>query len=328
MSKTIVITTINRPSEAVRLFSQLRDYRVIVVGDRKTPSDWHCDNVKFLAVSEPSLNGFGLASQMPFNHYGRKNLGYIYAIKSGAEAIIDTDDDNLPKNDWGFPPFDGIFEQSQSNFGFVNIYKTYTDAHIWPRGFPLDLINSNTHQLSAGLIVSAHAKVGVWQGLVDEDPDVDAIYRLVVSKPCTFVRRPPVVLREGTLSPFNSQNTIFRRELFPLLYLPTSVSMRFTDILRGLVAQPVMWALGFTLGFISATAVQLRNPHNLLLDFREEIGCYLHSYAALDAISGAVRANDFMADNLTAAYEALSKAQIVGLKEPRMVEQWLRDIGS
>ena len=37
-------------------------------------------------------------------------------------------------------------------------------------------------------------------------------------------------------SPFNSQNTIWFKEIFPLLYLPVSCSMRATDIIRGLVA--------------------------------------------------------------------------------------------
>ena len=38
-------------------------------------------------------------------------------------------------------------------------------------------------------------------------------------------------------SPFNSQNTIWFKEIFPLLYLPVSCSMRATDIIRGLVAR-------------------------------------------------------------------------------------------
>jgi hypothetical protein len=39
---------------------------------------------------------FKLAKFLPLNHYARKNLGYLIAIKSGAEIIIETDDDNIP----------------------------------------------------------------------------------------------------------------------------------------------------------------------------------------------------------------------------------------
>ena len=38
---------------------------------------------------------------------------------------------------------------------------------------------------------------------------------------------------EKAYSPFNSQNTIWFKEIFPLLYLPVSCSMRATDIIRG-----------------------------------------------------------------------------------------------
>ena len=32
---------------------------------------------------------------MPWNHFGRKNLGFVYAALHGAEYIYDTDDDNF-----------------------------------------------------------------------------------------------------------------------------------------------------------------------------------------------------------------------------------------
>lgn len=326
MSKYIVITTINQPSEAVRRFSELPDYRVVVVGDRKTPAEWYCENVDFLAASGPCTDSFALGSRLPFNSYARKNLGYLYAIRSGAEAIVDTDDDNIPKPDWEFPPFDGVFEQSQPDLGFVNVYKSYTDAHIWPRGFPLDLINTKSRWLTRDGVSSTPVKVGVWQGLVDQDPDVDAIYRLVVGEPCTFSKGAPIVLASGTTCPFNSQNTIFAREVFPLLYLPSSVSMRFTDILRGLVAQPILWRHGCALGFTGPTALQVRNPHDYLDDFRLEVSCYLNTYTAVNAVEGAVRSGLSLADNLVQAYEALHAAAIVDRSELELLDLWIKDL--
>ena len=63
------------------------------------------------------------------------------------------------------------------------------------------------------------------------DPDVDAVYRLTRKTPLFFDRAAePVVLASDTWTPFNSQNTLFYREAFPLLYLPCHVSFRMTDI--------------------------------------------------------------------------------------------------
>ena len=39
-SKWIVATTINHPTKALIALSQLTDWKLVVVGDRKTPSDW------------------------------------------------------------------------------------------------------------------------------------------------------------------------------------------------------------------------------------------------------------------------------------------------
>ena len=35
--------------------------------------------------------------QLPWHSFGRKNVGYIYAISQNAEVIFDFDDDNLIK---------------------------------------------------------------------------------------------------------------------------------------------------------------------------------------------------------------------------------------
>ncbi|MEJ7663681.1 MAG: hypothetical protein WKG07_31160 [Hymenobacter sp.] len=195
-------------------------------------------------------------------------VGYLHAIQKGAQVIIDTDDDNIPYDGWQFPATEGTFATAPADKGFVNIYKNFTSHHIWPRGYPLDLILNADHNLKEEELTQQEAKIGIWQGLADSDPDVDAIYRLVDNTEIFFDKRAPIVLPEGTLCPFNSQNTMIRRELFPLLYLPAYVTFRFTDILRGLVAQPIMWAHGYRLGFTEATVIQVRNPHDYVKDFR------------------------------------------------------------
>jgi hypothetical protein len=166
----------------------------------------------------------------------------------------------------------------------------------------------------------------VWQGLADSDPDVDAIYRLVDNTEVFFNKRAPIVLAEGTLCPFNSQNTAFRRELFPLLYLPAFVTFRFTDILRGLVAQPIMWAHGFRLGFTEATVIQERNPHDYVKDFESEIPCYLHPNRVIAAVTRVVDSTRTVSENLRSAYTELAKESIVSAQELELLNLWLADI--
>mgnify|MGYP003724461491 FL=1 len=47
MSKVIVTTTINAPTEALRKFAAMPDWELVVVGDKKTPTDFHIDGVSY-----------------------------------------------------------------------------------------------------------------------------------------------------------------------------------------------------------------------------------------------------------------------------------------
>ncbi|MGI8893146.1 MAG: STELLO glycosyltransferase family protein [Bacteroidia bacterium] len=326
MNKYIVITSIFKPTEAVQAFSKMNDYKLIVVGDKKTPEDWQCDNVDYISINQQENSDFKLATVLPFNHYSRKMLGYLKAIKNNALYIVDTDDDNIPKEKWTFPQFDQLQECTSENRGFVNIYQLYTKQKIWPRGLPLNLINIQ-FELEKELTVKK-CKIGIWQGLADEDPDVDAIYRLTTDTPCYFEEREPVVLSKGTISPFNTQNTIIRRELFPLLYLPTYVTFRFTDILRGLVAQPIMWLYDYQLGFINATVVQKRNPHDYMKDFISEIPMYQHCERVLELVVKSISKSKSIEANLYNAYHSLLKENIICDEEIITLEAWLKDIGN
>jgi hypothetical protein len=321
-NKFIVITSIFPPTEAVVKFSKVNGYRLIVVGDKKTPPDWNCPDSIFLAVEENG-HDFSLHSKLPYNHYCRKMLGYLYAIRKGAEMIVDTDDDNIPVENWGFPNFHGTFGYYDEKHGFVNIYNYFTDQHIWPRGLPLNLINTRNDFAE---IEQKDTKVGIWQGLADGDPDVDAIYRLTSDSSCVFREMPPVVLGKNVLTPFNTQNTVVCRELFPLMYLPVTVTFRFTDILRGLIAQPVMWLYDFYLGFTNATVIQKRNPHDYFKDFISEIPMYQHCENIVSLVTGVISGNKSITHNLYDAYDILIRNGIVSQEELPTLKAWLMDM--
>lgn len=324
MRKDIVITSIFNPTDAVVAFSKMNDYQLIVIGDKKTPEDWKCDNVDYISVLQQEKLNFKLAKVLPYNHYCRKMLGYLKAMQNGANCIIDTDDDNIPKVNWSFPEFEGKYDCITKGEGFVNIYQLYTKQKIWPRGLPLKLINTQ-FELEKKLEVK-ECKVGIWQGLADEDPDVDAIYRLTNDEACYFEEREPVVCGQSIISPFNTQNTIIRKELFVLMYLPTYVTFRFTDILRGLVAQPIMWLYGYQLGFVNATVVQKRNPHDYMKDFISEIPMYEYCEKVMELVYNSISKSESIEYNLYNAYKALLKEGIICELELEMVEIWLMDI--
>lgn len=325
MKQAIVITSIFAPTEAVRRFGALADWGLFVAGDKKSPAQWASPGATYLGVAEQEAIDCRMVKHLPYNHYGRKMMAYLKAMEAGAEVIAESDDDNIPYDGWSFPAFEGSYAATGDDLGFVNMYRQYTPQHIWPRGYPLDRILDATFDMT-GDRAEKPARIGVWQGLADGDPDVDAIYRLTNNTPCTFDKKPPLVLGEGTWCPFNSQNTAFVRELFPLLYLPSYVTFRFTDILRGLVAQPVLQAAGYRLGFTEATVVQERNPHDYMKDFISEIPCFLNPYKVIDEARAALKPGASVGENLMATYEKLVAAGIVPPEELPLLQAWLADV--
>jgi hypothetical protein len=326
MNRFIVITSIFNPTEAILAFSELKNYKLVIVGDKKTPKHWSCKDVPYLSLQKQKEIGNHLNKLLPYNHYSRKMMGYLYAMLNGADMIIDSDDDIIPKKDWGFPELVGQFPFIFPDNGFVNIYQYYSEKNIWPRGLPLHCV-AQKFDFSRN-ITDQSCKIGVWQALSDGDPDVDAIYRLTKNEDCNFIDKGQIVLGKNTISPYNSQNTLTRKELFPLLYLPASTSFRFTDILRSLVAQPIMWLYGYHLGFTAATTIQNRNTHNYFDDFIAEIPMYRYSAAISELVSAAISGKETIIDNLYNAYEALNQNKIVLSKELRVLEAWLKELDS
>jgi len=326
IKRFIVITSIFPPSEAVQRFARFDRWRLVVVGDRKTPRGWTCPGVEFMSLARQAHLDYKLAELLPRDHYARKMLGYLRAVGQGAGIIVDTDDDNVPRRNWGFPDFEGRYRVSPADRGFVNVYRCYSHQHIWPRGLPLECILRPAALLDEQEFDQRTVRVGIWQGLVDGEPDVDAVYRLTSNAPCRFEAGVPVVLGRGTLCPFNSQNTAFARELFPLMYLPAHVTFRFTDILRGYVAQPIIWRCGYHLGFTAATVVQRRNPHDAMDDFASEIPFYLHAEKIVETVEAAISARATITDNLVLAYEGLVRKGIVPRREMAVLQAWIADV--
>ena len=320
--KVIVITTINDITKAVQKFREvLPDWKILLVGDKKSVNIETDDvGIEFLSVDNQVNQPFSILEHLPYNHYVRKNVGYLYALMNGAKSVYDTDDDNIPYADWDFPSF-SIEEELVSGNKFFNAYKPFTNSFIWPRGYPLDEIQTD----STCSIEKVSSKVGVWQGLADLDPDVDAIFRLLFSGDITFEKRSPLVLDQGVYCPFNSQNTLWHRDMLPYAYLPSTVTFRFTDILRGYIAQRGLWAHGMKLGFTQASVYQERNAHDLMKDFSSEIPCYTQIKELVDILDSLVLSDDWR-NNLLVIYQSLSEAGIVEKEELPIVEAWVNDI--
>ena len=329
-----VLTTINSPDERVSDWMEITGNHTIVVGDKKTPSSWIHSKCDFMSLDDQIKSEFATASLLPENHYTRKNLGYLYAIKKGAQAIIDTDDDNFPNIQQWNKLLDSNFEVLEhapsKKISFKNIYSYFSDSDIpfWPRGFPIQLINNKeTGIKSNDVSKSQRSNIGLWQCMVDGDPDIDAIHRLIFKFTPQFCAKAALIMGNNIFCAFNSQNTLWLdSELFPLLYLPSTVSFRFTDILRGYIAQAVINTSSKNWGFYQATAYQERNEHNLMNDFRSEVSMYSNMNEIFQIIFECCKHNSSISDNLINCYSELRKNDYVEENELKILNLWMADL--
>ena len=335
--KTIaVLTTINQPNNKVGDWFEITKNKTIVVGDNKTPEGWHHDKCTYYSISDQKKSEFKICLQLPENHYTRKNLAYLLAIKAGASQIIDTDDDNFPDiTEWENllnSEFE-IFEHAPSEkISFKNIYSYFSNSDIpfWPRGFPLNLVNLDASNINLNDISKTHKNdVSLWQCMVHGDPDIDAIHRLIFTSTRNFKNKSSIMMGNNIFCAFNSQNTIWLdSDLFPLLYLPSTVSFRFTDILRGYIAQSVINSSSKNWGFFQSTSFQERNDHNLMNDFRSEIFMYTNMEEIFQVIYESCKTTHSIADNLINCYYSLCKNNFVSNDELKILSAWMSDLSS
>jgi hypothetical protein len=325
-----VITTIQPPTAAVRGLSRaLRPVsgQLLIVGDRKGPLSYPLPATELLSLEKQLALPLRLPRLLPVNHYVRKNIGYLVAISRGAEVIYETDDDNRPAPNWKRRTL-AVQAVKVRRPRWFNAFRRFTPEHIWPRGFPLNEILARPEPRAAVRQQTATVISPIQQGLVDGNPDVDAIWRLVLQQPFKFRSGPSVALMPGVWCPFNSQSTWWWPLAYPLLYLPSHCTFRMTDIWRSFVAQRCLWECAAALTFHAPEVFQQRNVHDLMRDFRDEVPGYLENdriCRTLEDLS-LERGPEAVSDNLRRCYEALVAQGIFPKKELALVKAWLRDL--
>lgn len=298
----------------------------IVAGDKKSPKIFKLPGCEFLDIETQKQLPFSLAKLLPDNCYSKKNIAYLQAIKQQHTVLVDTDDDN--------DPLDGFWAQREARLkgvlieaeGWVNIYNYFSNERIWPRGFSLNHIKSSI----PGIAQKNEEPVfcPIQQGLADGDPDIDAISRLTTPLPIYFKKRGNIVLGKQSICPFNSQNTTWFAEAFPLLYLPSYCSFRMTDIWRSFIAQRILWENNWGLAFHNSTVYQDRNVHNLLKDFEDEVVGYLRNEELMKLLCGLKLkpGEKHLGDNLVLCYEVLIENDYFDARELELVKSWISDL--
>lgn len=328
----LVVTSISAPNPVLKALAEgaaANGVNFIVVGDSKSPDKFDLPGCDFYSIERQKSLPFGYAKICHQKSYTRKNIGYLLALAGGAQFLVETDDDNFPRQDFWVERDPLVIGDMTSDKDWVNVYRYFSDSNVYPRGFPIELVRKHEEAMPSRFGKQT-LYCPIQQGLADSNPDVDAIYRMLFPLPLDFRQDDPLILEKGQWCPFNSQNTTTFSPAYPLLYLPTFCSFRMTDIWRSFVAQRVAWACGWNVSFHRPTVYQERNEHNLLVDFADEVPGYLNNAKiarALDALT-LEQGADYLEANMKLCYLELIRMGLIHADESALLDAWFADLHS
>lgn len=359
-----VLTTIFEPTEAVRRQVKLLNWCLVIVSDLKTPTEYITgwvegegnDKVVFLTPQDQErLDWTTFVSAIPWKHFGRKNIGYLYAIAHGASVIWDFDDDNMLKF-WisgaapaGAPSLDATVNKVVShearaiealqpkghNWPTYNPYPTMGAPTLpsWPRGLPLaDIKNPQCSNATVGNTDIETKSIAVLQSLADVEPDVDAIHRITMPTPRPFAFKKtdetkPLMIPTGVLTPYNAQATIHFKSSFWALLLPITVHGRVSDIWRSYFAQRLFWDCGLQIGFTERPlVVHDRSEHSNLGDLDAERDLYMKSEHLVKFLGSWKGKSKTLVKRIEELWIALYEHQYIELQDVKLVQYWLESL--
>ncbi|CAJ1928236.1 unnamed protein product [Cylindrotheca closterium] len=216
---------------------------------------------------------------MPWRHFGRKNLGYLFAILHGADFFFDFDDDNYIKVDesTGKPveilPSTTVLDNvmvamsGPTAFNHHPMMKPSIPAPSWARGFPWEYIKDEATEGEPAFSQSI--------------PFVSKLNSIgVIHEGATNVLVP-----KHAYSPYNAQASIHTQPALWATLLPTTVPGRVSDIWRSYFAQCIFADSNLRLVFSPPKIEQIRNDHDILADFAAENDLYTKSGKLIDFLS-------------------------------------------
>lgn len=327
--KWAVTTSINNPTIAILQFLHFQNVCLVIIGDKKSPTNFSINspNIIYLSLKKQKQLSYKIIEILPINNFARKMIGYLFAIQHGAKQIYDFDDDNILIDNsvekiFGNKKMDFI-KSNQLLFNVYHFFQDKNEAFIWPRGYPLELIKET--QTYQKVEFEKNQKVQVIQFLQNENPDLDAIYRLTQKIPKNFRNDYTQCITINNFCPFNSQSTLFLYNSFPLLLLPMTVNGRVSDIWRSYILEAIFMLSGNYVSFCPSIVKHLRNPHSLLRDFNAEIPLYTQAKELVEFL------NKFKMDksiniSLKQVYNVLYEYNILQIDDLELVNRWIFDL--
>ncbi len=330
----LVMPTIHVPHVLKWYREIVPDMAFFVIGDEQTPDDEVRELLKsigpaeYYSVKDQRALGYESCELMTWRHPGRRSIGFLEAIRAGADVVVSADDDNIALDDTYFKKFEqlvgSVFNgvEASARGGWVDA-SWFLQPSVHHRGFPHQL----WHPFEPPRIGSVvGARIGVAAGLWLGDPDIDAVTR-IVDRPTCMTASPVAdagfVVAPSCYSPFNSQNTAFIRDLLPVMLMLTPYG-RFDDIWCSYLAERVMRNYGWVVHYGKPYVFQERSEHLLVRDLSVELEGMEATLRFTKALDEMQLPGTSVIDDTARIFEALGSTEFARVTELGMA--WVRDV--
>lgn len=324
----VAITTIHPPASLDMLFkcAGSLDVRFFIACDRRTPdlSYLENDNVHVLATADQAK--WKCSEALTWNSLARRNTAFLEAIRWGSDIVIAHDVDNYPTDAGFFYHFARVL---QYRFNGIRIDGKdrwfdpgqYLVPKAAARGFPMQ----RKHRPHYTPVVDA--KVGIASGLIINEPDIDAITRMVQQPTVgdvALLAQTGCVVDTKTWTVYNTQNSAAIRELMPAWFLMPGVG-RMDDIYAGLVVQRVARERGYHVHFGQPFVLQERHDHDLIVDLKAEIDGYSNVIKLADLLDSIILPAKSVIEDTRIIYQQLCHCSFIPEASARAGLLWLED---
>jgi len=272
------------------------DVMIIIIPDLMSPNTLYnvCNDARrkgfniecpLVSDQEGFLSKLGMFNLVLKNSDHRRNVGYLMALKGGAEVIISIDDDNFLVEGQNFfrehsavGQFNWLCEYETTS-GWYNVCAHLGLPGLYARGFPYSHRNPFgtgtqewtqewTHEMTKRYTT---VNQGLWQG----EPDFDAVTWMVNKGLKVSLPTPtPFFLGENSWAPINSQNTSVSRDAMMAYYfIPMNECGmdRMGDIFQGYFLEACVKAVDQGIRIGTPLVEHRRNSHNHMADAYKEI---------------------------------------------------------
>lgn len=303
MYLAIISTTINGEGGYLRYDrlaqkSKFSKINFFIAGDLKSaPFDKSAFSCEVRYLSPKEQERFYCSEAIGWNKIMRRTIALLVALETNPDYILSIDDDNIPPKDY-FEKWHKVLtrpvrkiaipQKKQKEYSWHNYLKTSNaPIEIYPRGFPIPFRGEKTTHLHSLPIRKAvnPRKIGLFQAISLGDPDISAKTRIVYPKrlPLTKIKEKNYCLRD-VWSPYNTQNTLFAKKLFPLIATWPHCG-RFDDIYASFVWQKFLFNNGMYVHVGDPLHRQDRGVRDILIDFKNEVEGYLQSHYVWEEIN-------------------------------------------